>query len=301
MPILRPHEDETGELRELWKIARDSGMSRRQFIFLLTSAGAAAVFSACVPKIQPVSIIPSTLTPVPTTPAPMTPTPPSAPTPTPEQHASLLSFDGISNYVNISDAPILRVDTHFSVEAWVQPAIQPVIYTKVVSKNSVAYDWYLGMDTLDYQTFAFGVYNTVLDNHKVRSLTKFIPGKLYHVLGTFNGSNTELFLDGLSQGITTFWGERPALNSDITFGCQNQIGLIYRFFKGLIGQVRLYDRVLDAEEAMANSKGGLKAPPTNPTGLIGWWPCNEGTGNPHDNSGKGNNGVITGATWYVKT
>ena len=40
----RPNEDEIGAL---WEKARDSGMSRRQFLILFTSAGAVAVLAAC--------------------------------------------------------------------------------------------------------------------------------------------------------------------------------------------------------------------------------------------------------------
>ena len=77
----RPNEDET---RALWEKARDSGMSRRDFLILLTSAGATAVLSACATKI---ANIPTPLTapsdePTPSAPIPATPTQPVPPAPT---------------------------------------------------------------------------------------------------------------------------------------------------------------------------------------------------------------------------
>ena len=96
----QPNEDAT---RALWKKARASGMSRREFLILFTSAGAAAALSACAPEIaitEPEASTPSA--PVVTTPsqpaqntsplAPPTPLP--TPTPTAEP-APALVLEGI--------------------------------------------------------------------------------------------------------------------------------------------------------------------------------------------------------------
>ncbi len=77
----QPNEDAT---RALWKKAQASGTSRREFLLLLTGAGAAAALSACAPKIapaEPKASTPSAPTPAtPTQPIPAPMTPPLAPT-----------------------------------------------------------------------------------------------------------------------------------------------------------------------------------------------------------------------------
>ena len=76
-----PNNDKT---KALWKKARASGMSRREFLILLTSAGAAAVLTACTSKAIPAPTAPPVAPPpFPPTPAPAVPTPTPTPAPVP--------------------------------------------------------------------------------------------------------------------------------------------------------------------------------------------------------------------------
>lgn len=66
-------------------------------------------------------------------------------------------------------------------------------------------------------------------------------------------------------------------------------------FKGLIAEVRIYDRALDTTEIEALYSG------QDVTGsLRGYWKLDETSGNTaHDSSGNGNNGLRKGPVWYV--
>ncbi|MDO8715816.1 MAG: hypothetical protein Q7J73_03290 [Dehalococcoidales bacterium] len=77
---MNPHGPNEDETRTLWGKARASGMSRREFLILLTSAGASAVLSACAPK---QANIPTPLTAPSAEPASSAPTPATPPVPTP--------------------------------------------------------------------------------------------------------------------------------------------------------------------------------------------------------------------------
>lgn len=76
---MNPGRSNEIETTELWKKARDSGMSRRQFLILFTTAGAAAVLAACTSNVIPTSVTAPTPIPTPTP----TPIPTPAPKPTP--------------------------------------------------------------------------------------------------------------------------------------------------------------------------------------------------------------------------
>lgn len=86
-------------------------------------------------------------------------------------------------------------------------------------------------------------------------------------------------------------------SSDSAFGAKLDSGA--SFFKGQIDDVRLYNRVLTAAEVSAMYKSGQVTRKTvSNSGLVGYWPLNEGTGTvAGDSSGNGNVGSISGATW----
>ena len=162
------------------------------------------------------------------------------------------SFDGIDDYITVPDTVSLRVGSAFSVEAWAKPSTQNRDYNKVVSKNSVAYDLFMGQGTIVAQKFNFGVYDTTPTSYEVNALAQFAVNQWYHLLGTFDGTTVTLFIDGISQGTTAFSGTRPNLTSEVNIGCQNELGTIQRPFIGIIGGVRIYNRVLSAVEILNN-------------------------------------------------
>jgi hypothetical protein len=68
------------------------------------------------------------------------------------------------------------------------------------------------------------------------------------------------------------------------------------YFKGIIGEVRIYDRALNATEIQALYHG------QDVTGsLRGYWKLDEGAGTiAYDSSGHGNNGILfNGPVWFI--
>lgn len=71
------------------------------------------------------------------------------------------------------------------------------------------------------------------------------------------------------------------------------------YLQGQIDDVRLYNRALSASEILAMYKSGQVTRKTvSNSGLVGYWPLNEGVGTvAGDSSGGGYTGTITAATW----
>lgn len=140
----------------------------------------------------------------------------------------------------------------------------------------------------------------------VASTNALNDGQWHHFLATHNGSTGQLFIDGVSQGTNTgapqsysgYWrlgGFKLATWTNAGDG----------YFVGAVDDVRIYNRVLSAEErAVLFRAGGETKVNTTPTnfltdGLVGHWTfdgkdMNWTTGTLSDKSSQGNNGQVVG-------
>lgn len=108
----------------------------------------------------------------------------------------------------------------------------------------------------------------------------------HHIVGIYNGSNVEFFIDKFSQGTNTCTGNVSPLNPfRIGWGYNTE------FFQGKIDDVRIYNRTLSDTEIedlyFMNGWDNLN------NGLSAYYPFN---GNAEDESGNGNYGTVFGAS-----
>ncbi|MFH1726581.1 MAG: LamG-like jellyroll fold domain-containing protein [Elusimicrobiota bacterium] len=177
------------------------------------------------------------------------------------QVGGALSFDGADDYVDVGDDASLHilddVNREFTVAAWVQYsaiADQDIIAgTSAVGHDQWSFtSWYLGWWTGKSGRITFHIFRDP-DNAGIVADSRVIPevGKWYHVVGTREGGEHKIYIDGELKGQTA-----TAKAWDITRTYIGRTSQGY-FHNGLIDEVAIYGRALSAEEIQAHYLGGL--------------------------------------------
>jgi Concanavalin A-like lectin/glucanases superfamily len=117
-----------------------------------------------------------------------------------------------------------------------------------------------------------------------------------HLALTYDGATLRLYVNGSQASSRTTTGTIKRTTDPLWIGGNHPYG---EYFQGLIGQVRVYDRVLSPPEVRAEMSTPIEsAPPARAAGLVAAYALHRGWGTvAADASGKGNAGVIIGATW----
>jgi hypothetical protein len=157
-----------------------------------------------------------------------------------------LQFNGKNNYVSI---PTINLGSTFTIEFWMQPA------------NLHDYGDSLSAGTTDswltFVTYADGHmlycigngmngFNHTWGERIATPAGEFTNGTWYHVVGTYDGNQIELFVNGVSKGTAVDKGY--SINQVINIGARTALGY---YFDGLIDEVKIFNRVLSAEEIKA--------------------------------------------------
>lgn len=160
---------------------------------------------------------------------------------------SALRFDGVNDYVNILDPGIpnwpLDITEQITISAWIKPQTPFRDFFSKTNWNM----WRIilnesGVNNVKIVQDIGGSNVTTLSANNVISADQWI-----HVAYTYNGSQTQIYINGEPSGPSV-----PA--SGLLATNDNPITIGYwpnspdRYYKGLIDEVRIYNRALSREE-----------------------------------------------------
>ncbi len=155
---------------------------------------------------------------------------------------SALSFDGASSWVTVADTPTLRLTTGFTVEAWVNPSANTGWRSVVMkeSANGLGYALY----ALNNASRPAGYVHTNSDI-AVAGTAALALNTWTHLALTYDGSTERLYVNGVQVRTAAVSGSMAAAAGPLRFGGNSVWG---EYFRGLIDEVRIYNRALAVSE-----------------------------------------------------
>jgi hypothetical protein len=165
---------------------------------------------------------------------------------------SALSFDGTS-YVTILDNPSLDLTSGMTLEAWVRPTltgnIRPVIY----KERSVGASYALFSANSNSGRPA-GSIRTSLD--RTVTAPSAIPSSTWtHLALTYDGTTVRLFVNGVQVSSTAASGPIAVGSGVLRIGAAPNSS---DYFRGLIDDVRIYDRALSPAQIQVDMTTAVK-------------------------------------------
>lgn len=225
-------------------------------------------------------------------------------------------FDGVDSLINISDTNNLDMN-RTTVCAWVNRAGgtgEQLIASKGFYGDGATstYAWtlyiYAGGSDIRFYTDT-NVVN--YSNFGTNFATNFAFGTWHHLCGTYNGTHSQVYFDGVSGTAKEDPNGLVVNNKPVIIGSRVTVGAYY--FNGSIDEVRIYNRSLSATEVaeLYNTSRSyyvsIKTTPTkgllDETELVGYWKMDREDGSNStraiDSSGLGNNGTVLGGAIFT--
>ena len=205
---------------------------------------------------------------------------------------SVLTFDGQNDYISVPDSESLQISA-YTVEAWIKPDGQPnEAWKGIVGKPG--------------RNFNIWIHNAGFAHHRFHDASSTNAGapntpngslpwdRWSHVAITNDGKTAKTYINGNLEVQGDIQGALVVDKTNLQIG-RNLDGGNGNYFKGQIADIRIWDRVRSPEEIQNAMERQLAG---NETGLVAYWPLNEGEGNTiTDRTANGNHGTIDGATW----
>jgi ABC-type transport system substrate-binding protein len=180
------------------------------------------------------------------------------------RYGKALKFNGVNNFVNVSDSPSLHLASAATVEAWlyIPAGANFAGGGYVLSKDAGNGVYNLALLIRDnYGHVCFGV-GTAAAGVIMTSKTTVARNIWTYLGGTYDGSTMKLYVNGQLDSTYSWPGGINTNNGmSLTIGKKNNDAL---WFNGTIDEVRIYDRALSQEEVQTDMGGGvIRGPSTD--------------------------------------
>jgi len=160
-----------------------------------------------------------------------------------------LEFDGVDDYVEVSDSPSLDITDELTIETFIYYKGYTV-YPTIVCKGTQNYRLFF----MDDGTIIFRL---IIDGegtgNNCRSVTIIPTNRWVHIVGTYDGSVMKIYINGeLDPGYYEITGSITPNNESMIIGNWNDL-TNPRPFYGLIAHTRIYNRALTEREIRAHA------------------------------------------------
>lgn len=152
-----------------------------------------------------------------------------------------LSLDGSNDYMSAADSSSLRI-VHYTVSVWIKPNGAPdETWKGIVGKPGRNYNiWLHQSGSIHHRFHNAGSANAGIPNTPNGSI-KWDAWN--HIVITNDGNIAKTFINGAEKASGSSGGDQIVNNTTLYVG-RNLDGGTGRYFKGLIDEVRIYDKSL---------------------------------------------------------
>lgn len=172
--------------------------------------------------------------------------------------AQTYSLDGVDDHVNVPHQAKLSVASQITVEAWFNADTVNVAsgaFNVVVCKSGGPV-WSLDLDAGRPDFYLGGSIGVA-----ARSGTALTAGTRNHIVGTYDGTNIRVHVNGTQVATAAASGAMPTGTGALLIGAiaVTAGGTVSDFFDGRIAEVAIYDRALTATEITEHYTAGTTA------------------------------------------
>jgi hypothetical protein len=211
-----------------------------------------------------------------------------------------LALDGSDDVVQIDDHPALS-PTEFTVELWFKPQhdldaqteFVPLLTKLRVDDNFTnhvrGYDLYYSGGAI-----ILGLADANVGRRNVVGyVTDFAAGQWHHLAASYGQSGANLYINGQLVASGEYFGPVNYSPAPIVLGSatHTHFGPGRFVFRGEIDEVRLWDRPRTGAEIQRDARRRLGG---DESGLVGYWPFDEGSGTVSEDYAGGDHPVLLG-------
>jgi concanavalin A-like lectin/glucanase superfamily protein len=172
------------------------------------------------------------------------------------------AFDGASGRVAVPDANSLDVASHLTLEAWIKPSAPLPAAGQFASILSKAESYSLQFDGPALEL-------TIIETaggtrHRLQAPTTIVPGDVYHVVGTYDGTTQRLYVNGQQVASQALSGAPAVTANSLYVGSWDGTK---EYFHGVIDEPAVYETTLSAARVAAHYDAATQPTLTAPTGL----------------------------------
>lgn len=156
-------------------------------------------------------------------------------------------FNGSTDNIRIPSSTSLNFQDAITVSFWMNPAYLPSsLESYPISHGNWTNRWKISISP--DKTIRWTVKSTT-GTKDLDSETTVATGTWYHVVGIYDGTNFDLYLDGALSNHSTFSGLILTTTIDLVIG-QELPNVTGHSFKGVLDDIRIYDYALTAVEIL---------------------------------------------------
>jgi hypothetical protein len=162
----------------------------------------------------------------------------------PGKYGNGLSFDGVNDWISVSDSNSLDLTTGMTLMAWVGPTALAGSWRTVIFKEG-------GPGSVDYSLYAAESTNKPLGQvyidgeQNALGTSSLATGVWTHLAATYDGAMLKLYVNGVLAGSKAVSGSVTPTTGALRIGGN---GIWSEWFQGLIDEVRIYNRALTQTE-----------------------------------------------------
>ncbi|MCO6175412.1 T9SS type A sorting domain-containing protein, partial [Flavobacterium sp. NRK F10] len=181
--------------------------------------------------------------------------------PTPATH---LNFDGVDDYITLSNESNFDFTNQMTVEFWVNSNVMPEQWDALVVKGDNS--WRVALTSTG--TVAFTGTNAFADFFSTSSVT---DGNWHHVAVTYDGTFAKIYIDGSLE--SQLAGTANINNSGYAVSIGKNLQMSGRNYTGNMDEVRIWNTARTIDQINASKNCELQG---NETGLVAYYQFNQG-------------------------